>query len=129
MGNRYLDGNFAPVGEELTVTQLDVAGTIPEYLDGRYLRNGPNPVVAADPGTYHWFIGTGMVHGVRLRDGAAEWYRNRWVRSGDVAAALGESRPEGPVHAGLRLRAEHQRHRPRRAHVRHRRVGRVCRTS
>ena len=31
-----------------------------------------------------------MVHGIRLRDGKAEWYRNRWVRSTAVAAALGE---------------------------------------
>jgi carotenoid cleavage dioxygenase len=39
-----------------------------------------------------------MVHGVRLRDGRAEWYRNRWVRSKAVAAALGETWPAGPVH-------------------------------
>ena len=25
----------------------------------------------------HWFAGDGMVHGIRLRDGRAEWYRNR----------------------------------------------------
>ena len=31
-----------------------------------------------------------MVHGIRLRDGRAEWYRNRWVRSAEVARALGE---------------------------------------
>jgi carotenoid cleavage dioxygenase len=31
----------------------------------------------------------------------AEWYRNRWVRSADVAAALGEDPHPGPVHAGL----------------------------
>ena len=37
-----------------------------------------------------------MVHGVRLRDGRAEWYRNRWVRSRQVAAALGE-RGRGPA--------------------------------
>ena len=34
-----------------------------------------------------------MVHGVRLREGKAEWYRNRWVRSAKVAQALGESVP------------------------------------
>ena len=78
--NRYLEGNFAPVHEEITATDLEVTGTIPDQLDGRYLRNGPNPVVAPDPATYHWFLGSGMVHGVRLRDGKAEWYRNRWVR-------------------------------------------------
>ena len=65
------------------------------------MRNGPNPIGAVDPATYHWFLGTGMVHGVRLRDGRAEWYRNRWVRSGEVADALGEERRPGPMHAGF----------------------------
>jgi carotenoid cleavage dioxygenase len=36
------------------------------------------------------------VHGVRLRDGRAEWYRNRWVRAEHVAYALGEGRGPGP---------------------------------
>jgi carotenoid cleavage dioxygenase len=31
-----------------------------------------------------------MVHGIRLRDGQAEWYRNRWVRNPEVSRALGE---------------------------------------
>jgi carotenoid cleavage dioxygenase len=88
-GNRYLRGNFAPVREELTATDLVVTGELPEHLDGRYLRIGPNPL--EDPGDrYHWFLGEGMVHGVRLRDGRAQWYRNRWVRSAGVAEALGE---------------------------------------
>jgi carotenoid cleavage dioxygenase len=95
-GNRYLEGNFAPVREELTVAELPVTGTIPEELDGRFLRNGPNPIGAEDPGTYHWFTGDGMVHGLRLRGGTAEWYRNRWVRSPDVATALGEPAPPSP---------------------------------
>ncbi len=42
-----------------------------------------------------------MVHGIRLRDGRAEWYRNRWVRSAAVAQALGETPKPGPVHAGM----------------------------
>jgi carotenoid cleavage oxygenase len=99
--NRYLEGNFAPVHEEVTATDLPVSGTIPDHLDGRYLRNGPNPVVAPDPAAYHWFLGSGMVHGVRLREGRAEWYRNRWVRSADVAEALGEAARPGPVFAGF----------------------------
>ena len=97
----YLTGNFAPVREEHTVTDLAVTGTIPDHLDGRYLRNGPNPAVDPDPATYHWFTGHGMVHGIRLRDGRAEWYRNRYVRSAEVAAALGEEPRPGPVHAGM----------------------------
>ena len=86
MANRYLQDNFAPVHDELTATDLEVTGELPRHLDGRYLRIGPNP--ATDPGQrYHWFLGEGMVHGVRLADGQAQWYRNRWVRPqpGDFA--------------------------------------------
>ena len=102
--NRYLqDGNFAPVTEEVTETELTVTGRIPEELDGRFIRNGPNPVTAQDPATYHWFTGDGMVHGLRLRDGRADWYRNRWVRSPDVAAALGESPPPSPYPDDVRI--------------------------
>jgi carotenoid cleavage dioxygenase len=70
-------------------------------LNGRYLRNGPNPATPQDPARYHWFVGDGMVHGLRLRDGKAEWYRNRWVRSSRVAEALGEPEPAGEVHGGM----------------------------
>jgi carotenoid cleavage dioxygenase len=91
MGNRYLEDNFGPVDREHTVTELPVTGKIPKHLDGRYLRNGPNPIAELDPAAYHWFMGDGMVHGVRLRDGRAEWYRNRWVRNPRVAATLGET--------------------------------------
>jgi carotenoid cleavage oxygenase len=88
--NHFLEGEFAPLQEEYTLTGLDVEGTIPEHLDGRYLRNGPNPIGEIDPELYHWFSGDGMVHGIRIRDGKAEWYRNRWVRSPQAAKALGD---------------------------------------
>ncbi len=80
----FLDGNFAPVTEEVTAHELDVTGTIPAELVGRLLRIGPNPMTPPDPASYHWFTGDGMVHGLRLRDGRAEWYRNRWVRGDEV---------------------------------------------
>ncbi|MHB9848559.1 carotenoid oxygenase family protein [Streptomyces krungchingensis] len=38
-----------------------------------------------DPRAHHWMLGEGMVHGVRLRDGRAERYRNRRIRSSAVA--------------------------------------------
>jgi carotenoid cleavage dioxygenase len=90
MSNRYLSDNFAPVDRELTETALQVIGELPRELNGRYLRNGPNPPGSVDAGRYHWFIGAGMVHGLRLAEGRALWYRNRWVRSAELAAALGE---------------------------------------
>jgi carotenoid cleavage dioxygenase-like enzyme len=98
--NRFLQGPFAPVTKEITAFDLPVTGRVPTELNGRYLRNGPNPLGLDDP-NYHWFLGAGMVHGVRLRDGKAEWYRNRWVRSKAVAGTLGETWPAGPVHEGM----------------------------
>jgi carotenoid cleavage oxygenase len=103
LSNGYLDGNYAPVRQERTVTELPVTGVIPEHLDGRYLRNGPNPVAEIDPQAYHWFMGDGMVHGVRLRDGKAEWYRNRWIRTPTVATALSEPTCRRRHRAGLEL--------------------------
>ena len=97
---RFLEGSFAPVSEEITAYDLPVTGQLPAGLNGRYLRNGPNPL-GMDDANYHWFIGAGMVHGVRLRDGKAEWYRNRWVRSQAVAKAHHESWPSGPVHENM----------------------------
>jgi carotenoid cleavage dioxygenase-like enzyme len=35
MTNRYLEGEFAPLHQEFTLTDLQVGGTIPGYLDGR----------------------------------------------------------------------------------------------
>ncbi|MFI6319888.1 carotenoid oxygenase family protein [Nonomuraea sp. NPDC050556] len=75
----YLSGNLAPVPDEIDGHDLPVTGVLPPELTGRYFRNGPNPRPGEDPG--HWFAGHGMLHGVRLRDGRAEWYRNRWVKT------------------------------------------------
>ncbi len=94
----YLTGNFAPVRDEVTVEDLPVTGAIPEGLEGRLLRIGPNPVVDPDPSTYHWFTGSGMVHGLWLRGGRATTYRNRFVRSDSVVDARGGPATPGPRH-------------------------------
>ncbi|KIF77599.1 dioxygenase [Streptomyces sp. 150FB] len=81
----YLTGHLAPVPDETEARDLAVSGTLPPELTGRYFRNGPNPLPGEDPG--HWFGGHGMLHGIRLRDGRAEWYRNRWIRTALLAGA------------------------------------------
>jgi len=94
----FLSGIHAPMRAELEITDLPVTGTIPAALDGRYLRIGPNPV-NPDPAGYHWFIGDGMVHGLRISQGRALWYKNRWIRSNAVAKALGKTPAPGPRHS------------------------------
>jgi carotenoid cleavage dioxygenase len=96
--NPYLEGNFAPVLEERTDDrELDVTGVVPPDLEGRLLRNGPNPVSSpADPADYHWFLGDGMIHAVTLAGGKATGYRNRWVRTRALAAQVATVSPRGP---------------------------------
>ena len=94
--NAFMEGVHTPVREEITDTDLKVTGTIPPGLNGLYVRNGPNPLQAVNPATHHWFLGDAMLHGVRLQDGKALWYRNRWVRSNAVSDILGEPRAPGP---------------------------------
>ncbi|MFJ9692448.1 carotenoid oxygenase family protein [Kitasatospora sp. NPDC101183] len=83
-------GGYTPVDGEVTAFDLPVTGTLPAELTGRYLRNGPNGMRPEDLRARHLFAGYAMVHGVRLRDGRAKWYRNRLVRSAVIANALGE---------------------------------------
>ena len=94
--NVYLGGNFAPITEEITAENLAVVGELPRALNGRYVRNGPNPITPPNNRTYHWFIGDGMVHGIRLKDGRAEWYRNRYVGSKQVSKHRGIADITGP---------------------------------
>ena len=74
----HLRGNGRPLTEERTLTDLKVTGAIPRELDGRYVRNGANPLSGFSD---HPFFGDGMVHGIRLSDGKATWYRNRYVQT------------------------------------------------
>jgi carotenoid cleavage dioxygenase-like enzyme len=74
----HLSGNNAPVFDEVTATNLEVKGTIPPELNGRYFRNGANPQSGTSD---HWFVGDGMIHGIEISGGKANWYRNRYVRT------------------------------------------------
>lgn len=77
-GPWWLRENFAPVVGELDATDLEVNGTIPTGLDGTWVRNGPNPQTGE---SVHWFDGDGMLHGVRIAGGRAEWYGRRYVQT------------------------------------------------
>lgn len=74
----HLTAGYAPVADETTARDLPVSGRLPEALTGSFLRNGPNPRSGTSG---HWFLGDGMVHGLRLQGGRARWYRNRYVRT------------------------------------------------
>lgn len=93
----HMRGNWEPMREEVTAEALEVEGTIPPELDGLYVRTGPNPYAGTTP---HWFFGDGMVHGVRLRGGRAEWYRNRFVETDTVRKHRGNRMDMPPLARG-----------------------------
>lgn len=78
--NLFLEGNFAPMHEELTLTKaqdFEIRGKIPRDLNGSFYRNGPNPQFEPGP-FYHWFLGDGMLHAFHLQRGEVS-YLNRYV--------------------------------------------------
>lgn len=99
--NPFLEGPFAPVAEEHTSTSLRVSGQVPRELNGILARIGPNPREVANPAAHHWFLGDGMVHGVKLEDGAARWYRSRYIGVDSVRRAQGRPPLPGPRRGGI----------------------------
>ncbi len=88
----WMNGNFGPVVGDVERADLAVTGRLPAGLAGTWVRNGSNPT----GDSAHWFVGDGMVHGLRVRSGRAEWYRRRQVQTPfvlDPNAGI----PGGPV--------------------------------
>ncbi len=85
-------GALAPVSDEVEVTDLNVIGQIPAELNGLLIRNGPNPLTGefSGSGVMAWWPEAAMLHGIRLANGQALSYRNRWIKTRAWAA----------VHAG-----------------------------
>lgn len=100
----WLRGNYAPVTDEIEALDLEVLGAIPPELNGVFMRNSANPKSGE---TDHWFLGDGMLHGVRLEKGKASWYRNRWVQT--AAYTGGESTSPAANRANTALLKHHGR--------------------
>jgi len=75
----YRTGPWTPNFEEWESDALEIIGTIPDDIDGVYLRNTENPVHDSID-RYHPFDGDGMIHALRVKDGKAR-YSNRFVRT------------------------------------------------
>lgn len=90
----WLQNGFEPVSRELEAFDLPVRGALPTELRGVFLRNGSN---AQSGVSRHWFLGDGMLHGVRLEGGRAAWYRNRYVDTPLFRAGVGFQQGGPPI--------------------------------
>ncbi len=71
---------FRSVDREFTARPLPVEGSIPEWLSGALIRNGPGKFEVGDERVNHWFDGLAMVRRYAFDDGEVR-YTNRFLRT------------------------------------------------
>lgn len=91
-------GNFFPVPEQSVVHNLPVTGTVPECIQGVYVRNGANPLHKPVSG-HHLFDGDGMIHAVRF-DNDSVSYACRFTETNRLVQERESGRPVFPKAIG-----------------------------
>ncbi|MDC0362871.1 carotenoid oxygenase family protein, partial [Halioglobus sp.] len=76
----YNKPGFKPVHTQCADVELVPTATIPDDIDGVFLRNGTNLQFRETRGRYHMFNGAGMLHQVQVRNGKAS-YTNVYVKT------------------------------------------------
>ncbi|XP_073307314.1 9-cis-epoxycarotenoid dioxygenase NCED2, chloroplastic-like [Primulina huaijiensis] len=94
-----IKGNFAPVPEQPVRHNLHIIGTIPECVNGVYLRNGPNPLHEPLSG-HHLFDGDGMIHAVTIDGKDSTGYACRFTQTQRLVQERELGRPIFPKAIG-----------------------------
>ena len=93
---------FRSVDREFVDRRLPVEGSLPDWLSGSLIRNGPGRFEIGDRRVTHWFDGLAMLRRYAFEDGEVR-YTNRFLRTEAYERALaGETMGEFGTDAGLR---------------------------
>ncbi len=87
---RGLEVGFDDLMEE-TDLELEVQGSLPDWLRGGFVRNGTARWMVGGARLNHWFDGMAMLHRFGFEDGRVT-YRNRWLRSRNYEATVRHGR-------------------------------------
>jgi len=86
----FLPG-FTSQTDERAIDALPVQGTIPDWLSGTLIRNGPGRWEVGSASYRHWFDGLAMLHAFSFVDGSVS-YRSRFLRTPQYAADTAEGK-------------------------------------
>jgi len=86
---------FSTLGQEIRLDDLPVEGTIPAWLTGTLVRNGPAKFEIGNQTYRHWFDGLAMLHRFSFQGGRVS-YANRFLESRDCL----EARQQGRITRG-----------------------------
>uniref|UniRef100_A0A667Z2E6 Carotenoid-cleaving dioxygenase, mitochondrial n=1 Tax=Myripristis murdjan TaxID=586833 RepID=A0A667Z2E6_9TELE len=68
------------VEETLEPISTEVQGTIPTWINGNLLRNGPGKFEFGNTHYNHWFDGMAMLHQFKIEEGRVT-YKSRFLQS------------------------------------------------
>lgn len=74
------DNYFTSQNSETELTKLKVDGSLPTWLSGKLVRNGPALFEAGNTKLRHWFDGYGVLHGFMITDGTI-YYQSKFIQS------------------------------------------------
>jgi len=77
---------FRDVGQEQASVEADLSGTLPLWLEGLLIRNGPGQWSAGAELLRHWFDGFALLHQFRINGGKV-YYQSRFLRTPDKLEA------------------------------------------
>ncbi|HEY4383888.1 MAG TPA: carotenoid oxygenase family protein, partial [Ktedonobacteraceae bacterium] len=78
---------YTSLEEEKTLDKLTITGTIPAWLSGSLLRNGPAKFEVGQHAFQHWFDGFAMLHRFTFHDGQVS-YANKFLQSEPYTSSM-----------------------------------------